>query len=252
MPPLKRGRPSAFTVSLGAQRPFQGAPMAKRARRSAIVPGRTRVSGYYGRYAGSGGRSSGELKFHDIDIDDAAIAQNGTIQNTGTINIIPQGVTEKQRIGRKCTIRSINWRYQITLDNKNDLASSAVGDTVRVILYQDKQCNGATATITGILETNDFQAFRNLANSSRFNILYDKTHSINYTAAGADSSTTFAQPGILRHYSFFKKCNIPLEFDSTTGAITEIRSNNLGVLLLADQGNTSTFDSKMRLRFSDS
>ncbi len=246
----KRGRPSGFTVSLGAQRAFVP-PSQKRARRLPIVPGRTRVGGYYGRYSGSGGRGTGELKFHDIDIDDATVAINGTIQNTGTINIIPQGVTEKQRIGRKCTIRSINWRYQLTIGNQNDLAVALAGDTFRVILYQDTQCNGATATVAGILETDDFQSFRNLANSSRFVILMDKTHVLNYAAAGADSSTTFAQVAVTRNYSFFKKCSIPLEFDSTTGALTEIRSNNLGVLIMSDAGAVGTFESKMRLRFSD-
>ncbi len=250
MPAFKRRRPSSFAVSLQAARPYT-APSSKRARKSPIIPGRTRVSGYYGRYSGSGGRSSGELKFHDIDIDDAIIAQNGTIQNTGTINIIPQGVTEIQRIGRKCTIKSLNWRYQITLFNQDAVAAPLVGDTIRVILYLDKQCNGATAAVTGILESDNFQSFRNLANSSRFQVLMDKEHSINYAAAASDNAAVISQPGAVRHYSFYKTCTIPLEFDSTTGALTEIRSNNLGVLILSDQGAVCGFESKMRLRFSD-
>ncbi len=37
--------------------------------------------------------SPGELKFHDLDIDDAAIAAGGTISQV-SCNLIAQGVTE--------------------------------------------------------------------------------------------------------------------------------------------------------------
>ncbi len=55
-------------------------------------------------------RAPGELKFHDLDIDDATIASNGTIAQV-SCNLIAQGVTEVQRIGRKCILRSVNWRF---------------------------------------------------------------------------------------------------------------------------------------------
>ncbi len=207
--------------------------------------GYLRTGGFYGRYA-----NGGELKFHDIDVDDAAIAQNGTIQNSGTINIIPQGVTEVQRVGRKCTIRSIGWRFNITVAV---VAGSGGGlsDVVRVILYLDKQANGATATITGILESDDYQSFNNLSNKSRFRTLMDRTYVVS-SGGGAGDGTTNDFGSSNTQDSFFKSCNIPIEFDSTTGAITEMRSNNLGVLLLSRTGNVAGFDSKFRLRFSDS
>lgn len=239
--------PSSQALVLATARPYAKTPPFKR--RRAFVPGRDRVGGYYGRFS-SGSRGGGELKFFDVDIDDASIASGGTIVKPSA-NAIAQGVTESERIGRKCTIRSILWHYQLTLDNVNDSATAVRGDSVRVIVYQDKQCNGATALTTDILESNDFQSFRNLSNVGRFKILMDKVHSMNYPAAAADSATTTCQPGVVREYSFYKKVNIPLEFDSTTGAITELRSNNIGVLLLADAGSKSSFVSKWRIRFSD-
>ncbi len=216
------------------------------ARRTAIVGaqrGYQRIGGYYGRYARNGGPGA-ELKFHDLDIDDAVVATNGTIAQS-SCNLIAQGVTEVQRIGRKCTIRNINWRYELVMPNAQNMTS--VLDTVRVILYLDKQTNGAAATVTGILESDDFQSFNNLSNKSRFLILMDRTHVLNCTA-GAGNGTANDIAGRQQNYTFFKKCNIPIEFDSTTGAITEQRSNNIGVLLVGKQGFAGFF-SKMRLRF---
>ncbi len=208
--------------------------------------GYTRTSGYYGRYAPTGG----ELKFHDVDVDDAVIAQNGVIQNTGTINIIAQGTTESTRVGRKCVIKSILWKYNLGLVTS---ASLTIKDTVRMIVYLDRQCNGATAAasgITGILLTDDYQSFLNLANSGRFKILYDKTHALNIVGGGGNGTANDSAPYHINR-TFYKSCNIPLEFNSTAGALTEIRSNNIGIVTFSKEGSVSVLDSKIRLRFSD-
>ncbi len=188
----------------------------------------------------------GELKFHDLDIDDAVVAVNGTIAQD-SCNIIAGGTTESTRIGRKSVIRKIGWRYEIVLPNAQNMTS--VLDTIRVILYWDKQANGATATVTGILESDDFQSFNNLSNKNRFVILMDRTHELN-AQAGGGNGTANDIAGIQKNFNFFKTCEIPIEFDSTTGALTEQRSNNIGVLLLGKQGFLGFF-SKMRLRFTD-
>lgn len=191
-----------------------------------------------------------ELKFHDVDIDDASISAAGTILNSGSVNLIAQGVTESTRIGRKCVIKSINWRYALQFNETDGVSDATDPDIVRVIMYLDRQANGATATVTGILEADNFQSFNNLANKSRFTILHDNMVPM-FTKAGGGNGTTSDWAGNTKHFSFFKKCDIPLEFDSTAGAITELRSNNIGVLVLARQGALVTLDSKLRLRFVD-
>ncbi len=216
---------------------------ARRASRRAarIVPGFTRTAGFFGRF----GPGRGELKFHDLDVDDATIASNGTITQD-SVNKIAQGVTEVQRIGRKCILRSINWRFNIRLPE--GVATTTTADTVRVLLYLDKQANGAAATVTNILETDNYQSFNNLANKSRFRTLMDRTYDMNTDLSG--DGTTVDSPRFNINDTLFKNLAIPIEFDSTTGAITEIKSNNIGVLLLSKNG-LCTFDSKMRVRFSD-
>ncbi len=213
-------------------------------RRTTFVPGVDRTGGYYGRYSGR----DAELKFHDVDLDDAVIVNTGAI--TATINIIAQGVTESERVGRKCTIRSINWRYRYTLPSQDAGATPPGGENMRTILYVDKQCNGAAAAVTDVLESADWKSFRNLSNSGRFNILFDRTDTMNYLNLASDGAGVVSSSNSFMHGSFYKKCHIPIEFSSTTGVIGEIRSNNLGVLQITQVG-TAGFFSKIRLRFSD-
>ncbi len=210
--------------------------------------GYLRTEGFYGRYRTVGYvGSGGELKFHDVDLDDAVVTNSGAV--TASINLIAQGVTEVQRVGRKCTIKSIGWHYNYSLPEITAAGSPPPFDNLRVILFVDKQANGATAVVLDILETADFQSFRNLSNSGRFRTLMDKTFALNYRA-GAGITASSDYPSITFNGTFYKNCNIPLEFSATTGAITEIRSNNIGVLLISS-ANVSGFASKFRLRFSD-
>ncbi len=216
----------------------------KRRRTGAFIPGVDRTGGFYGRYSGR----NAELKFHDVDLDDVAVSAAATV--TATINIIPQGVTESQRVGRKCTIKSINWRYRLGLPELDAGGTAPSSDTVRVILFLDKQANGATAAATDMLESDDWQSFRNLSNSGRFNFLLDKTVNLNYANLASDGAGVVSSGNMFKDFSFYKTCDIPIEFSSTTGAIGEIRSNNLGVMLVGAQ-DTAIFASKIRLRFSD-
>lgn len=197
-----------------------------------------------------GREAFGELKFHDLDIDDAVVATGGTIAEDSCITIA-QGTTESERIGRKLIVKSIGWRFEVRLPQTSD--ENDTSETVRVILFLDKQTNGATATVAGILETADYQSFNNLANKSRFRTLMDRTYDLNAHAGSGRGSTDTKQFGeFIIHDAFFRKVNIPIEYDNsfTTGVITSVRTNNIGVLTISKSG-LAVFNSKMRIRFSD-
>ncbi len=219
------------------------------------IPGRSRgylrTAGYYGRYQGRKA-SEQEAKFLDVNVTDAVVGTAGAVQTSGTINVIPQGVTESERVGRKCCIKAINWRYEITLPEGDAIVTPEQGDVVRQILFLDTQCNGATAAVTDILESAVFQSFNNLANKGRFRILMDRFHQINYKGLGSDNAGVISQAKVIHHYDFFKKCDIPIEYDNSasTGVISTIRTNNLGVLSISAHG-VAGMDGKFRLRFTD-
>ncbi len=220
----------------------RGGARARRTKLTKTLRGRARIGGYYGKY----NKSQGELKFFDLDIDQAADMSGGFILDS--VNEIVQGTTESNRLGRKCTIKAIEWRYTVNLPEQDAVATPANGSTLRVILYKDKQCNGETAVITDILETADYQSFYNLANGDRFDILLDVAHQINYAGLASDGAGVVSQAKQVVVREFAKTCSIPLEFGGTTGAITELRSNNVGVLLISQDLNPD-FSSKMRVRF---
>ncbi len=190
-------------------------PISSR-RRYAPYAAKTAVAAARGRKAGEG-----ELKFHDVDHDDAGIAANFTL-NTTSINLIAQGVTETTRIGRKCTIKNIQWRGSVQRGAQTAAANG--GEVIRLMLVLDKQANGATPAVSGsggVLQSDDYASYLNLTETGRYSVLYDKTFAMNATAGGGDG-TTEDYATTRRPFSFFKRCSIPLEFDSTAGAITEI------------------------------
>lgn len=209
-----------------------------------FVPGRDRTGGYYGRYAGR----NAEMKFFDFDHDDAVVATGGIV--TDSINLIPQGTTESERNGRKCVIKSVACNFSVKMIEVDGIASPAVTETLRVIIFLDKQCNGAIAASSLLIDGNEIHAFRNLANQSRFTFLYDKVIPLSWATLTSEGSNLFSSAEMVKQFKFYKTCNIPLEFDSTTGAITEIRSNNIGFCLVSEAG-TCAFSSKWRVRFSD-
>ncbi len=216
--------------------------MARKRRRTVPRVGTYRTGGFYGRYSGK----TQELKFHDVDQNDAVISATGSVSTSW--NLIAQGVTESQRVGRKCTLRSINWRGTLGMSSTTDFDNTS--DVARIMLVLDKQANGAVPAVLDILETALFQSFNNLSNSARFVTLFDRRFDMN-CQGGQGNGTTFESVERKKTFSMYKKCNIPIEFSSTTGAITEIRSNNLIMLTISESG-LARLDSKVRLRFSDS
>lgn len=204
-------------------------------------PGVSRIGGYYGRYAGR----NAELKFFDTT-NSFTFDATGEVPATGQLVLIPQGVTESARVGRKCVIKSIQMRG-ICVNVPAAAATSATTCYMYVVL--DKQCNGAAAAATDVMTSTNFSlSFHNLSNSQRFVVL----KKFRWTFQPGAGVTT-AYNNSERAYDFFKKCNIPLEFSSTTGAITEIRSNNIFLLAGSDgqSDDLVTLAGNTRVRFSD-
>ncbi len=208
--------------------PFAGGPSKKRT----YAPRRQAVP--YGL--------SGELKFHDGAKALTAAAPAGAIFSSSLV-LIPQGITESSRIGRKCVVKSLHMTFTVVLPHV--ATDTKASDSYRIIVYKDKQANGATATVLGILEAAQFDSYRNLSNSGRFVALYDKTKTINAQANESGSNSQMETT-----WSINLRCAMPLEYSGITGAITELTSNNIGVLVV-DRTTAVTVGYTWRVRFSD-
>lgn len=243
--PRRAYKPSASGRGLPGRRSsaFSSAGRARSGALSALR-GYVRTAGFYGRFARGTGT---ELKFLDTKRNTgAAIPTAGQI-DTASLNVIAQGAGESERVGRKCTLKQINIRGVASLASVTNY--NATVDRLRFIVYWDKQTNGATAAVTDILETAEIQSFNNLANKNRFRILCDKTMVVG-TTGGAASTGAYVFAEAKTPFQFYKKLNIPLEFDGATGALTEQRSNNIGVLAISDDGNT-LLEYNVRVRYAD-
>jgi len=202
------------------------------------------------RYGGAWNRFGGNSRQKELKYFDTAISFNvdatGEVPATGQLVLIPQGDTATSRDGKHCVIKSL----QMRLIAKLTPSSSATAATnIVIFVVQDTQCNGAAAAVTDVMTSNSLTiALHNLDNSQRFRVL--KKIKINLTPVAGVST---AYNTVVKDVEFFKKLNIPLVFSSTTGAITELKSNNIFLLAGSD---TETDDlvsvvGNCRVRFSD-
>jgi len=227
-----------------AARSAKSARSASVAARRAVVPGLTRTGGSYGRY-GNRARAMGfvpEKKFFDTTLS-FTVDSTGEVPATGQLALIPQGDTESTRDGRKAVIESV----QIRADLFCNPAAGGMADAVYMYLVLDTQANGAAAAVTDVFTANTLNVAQlNLNNSGRFRILKKW-----YVPFNAQAGAVGALAPMYKHIEFFKKCNIDMDWSSTTGAITEIRSNNI-FLIAGTAGGTDdviTCAGTCRLRF---
>lgn len=208
-----------------------------------VVPGYTRRVGNYGRY--NKGRYSGgilpEKKFFDTTLS-FACDLTMEVPATGQLCLIPQGDTENTRDGRKAFIKSIQIRGVMQFTP----GAAAVGvDVAYLYLVLDTQCNGAAAAVTDVFTSvNGWSNMLQLNNSGRFRILKKWVLPMESSAG-----VTTAYNSMLKPIEFYKRCNIPIDWNSTTGAITEIRSNNIFLIAGGLVDDTCGFNGTCRLRF---
>lgn len=215
-------------------------PYARPAKRGRVVPGYTRRAGFYKTFG-----KGGELKFWDTVLG-FDIGTLGEIPPTGQLTLVPQGTGEDERIGRKCTIKSIRLRMAV---NFTPGVAATASTNLFLYLVLDKQANGAAVVATDVLTATQFwKALPNMSNSRRFTILKQWSWSMNPTAG-----VTAAYNNHHKYVEYYKKCDLPIEFSGVTGAISEIRSNNLFLLTQTQNASDdSRVDGVCRLRFSDS
>jgi len=207
-------------------------------------PGFQRTGGFYGRFGNQAKRlgNQPELKFFDTSLS-FNFDNTAEVPATGQLALIPQGDTESTRDGRLAYIKSIQIRGQ-ALYQPSSGANAA--DTAFLYLVLDTQANGAAAAITDVFTSNVMATnMLNLNNSARFRII--KKWVMNFNSG---AGVTTAYNNVVKQIEYYKKCNIKMDWSSTTGAITEIRSNNL--FLCAGMGPSDdlvSFTGTCRLRF---
>jgi len=211
--------------------------------------GMYRKSGFYGRF-GKQAKDNGnrpELKYFDTAVN-FSFDTTGEIPATGQLALIPQGDTATTRDGRQATIKSIQIRGDL---NFVPAANAVAAGSTHLYLVQDRQCNGALAGIDDVFRnvgTPISMRFRNLANSQRFRIL----KRCEYVLKNSYEVTGVAFGGLYARDSGFINLNVPFEFSGSTGSISEIKTNNLFMLISTDSTtDLVSYELTSRLKFTD-
>lgn len=191
--------------------------------------------------------SSAERKFKDTTKGSTAIASAGTIFND-TIIALSEGNTDSTRIGNRVNVKSVMLRGIVQLAAATDVANTS--QVVRIIIYLDKQANGATASVTDILASADFQSFNNLDNSDRFRTLAETT--IDMMTPGAVATGAAYTYGEFNQSFFLKaKVNLDFKYKGNAGTIADLASNNIGVLVIGKSDALGTCAYIARVRYTD-
>lgn len=191
-----------------------------------------------------------EKKYKDTVIAAAVIPVAGSCiaasGGSASLNVLVQDSSATGRVGRKVTLKNVYIHGAITLPSTGVNANAT--DIVRIILYIDKQTNGVTPAVADLLDTavGGYNSFRNLSNVERYIILKDK-----FISVSAATTVAAVNTGVVSvEYKIYKKIECGIEFSGNTGAVTEVRSNNLCVLAISKNG-LATNEFVSRVRFTD-
>jgi hypothetical protein len=207
-----------------------------------------RTSGMYGRFGVQAAVMGNipEDKYFDIDV--GAFGLNTTPQGSNVLGI-SQGVGASQRVGRACRIKSM--QYFLRAYAPDNSANGFTADHVTAWIVQDRQCNGAGMSFSDVFHAANVSSsmlFRLLSNSSRFRVL--KRIDLNVRKQ-VDSTGLFGGNSFAIDQGFLA-LNMPQEYSGSTGAITEIKTNTIGVFIVSDwSDNYLYYQWHIRFKFTD-
>lgn len=159
-----------------------------------------------------------ETKFRDVYTSLAP----GTSALFTCHSAMQQGSTDQNRIGNSIKCQSIQIQANIAMNE------SAVAQTLRCIIFVDKENDGADPTGTGMLLQDTSTAQSQLVSrinkdfSKRFVILKDKSFNLqNYGTKNI-------------HFKYFSKLDFHTLYDGATSAVTDFKENQVYTMWISD------------------
>lgn len=177
-----------------------------------------------------------------------------------THNYIAQGTSSITRLGNMIAPTS----YQIRVRFRADNAQVTEDSRVRMIIFWDRQCNGADPDPTGVdgllddsVITNQIFAPRNYNTLERYKIVKDETFTLHPVLA----TTTVVATGVVSvvqrvsiQKTYFIKSSRLLKYSGNAGTVADLVSNALYVLFYSDIAggtNPPEVDGGVRMYFKD-
>jgi len=191
-----------------------------------------------------------EVKFRSTAFPAAGIpAGVASLIDSTLVAEIVNGTGPNDRIGRRIKIVKIDYSYSLTL---NGAAATFNTDAVRYDIWLDKQSNGVVPGQYDLYE--DLSGLGvpgtcmlpNLYNEKRFKRLYTKVQQVN---SQNFSGAQVCNAGIKFEGSIYP--NVVIEFDASTGNITDLTSNNILQCWSSDSGFFSVRTCVTRVHYTD-
>ncbi len=184
-----------------------------------------------------------ELKVHNVYVEDADMDTQGTLVHLTNID---QGMGTSERIGRKITIKYINFDLNFT-QNSDSMES------YRVRFGLVRQLTDVVPLFSTMWDPNvttsapsgDFtQAYRDLDHTSHFKIIYQK----DMTFPGSGSTHS-----IRKKKNMLKNLVVKYDLTDTGGAAADVSSGALYYFYSVEQDLTSNLgtSSNFRIRYTD-
>lgn len=200
----------------------------------------------------TGGLLGVETKFLDIPITATAIVSNATCASgeiqptsivTGCLSAPAQGDGAQNREGKKIVIKSLLLQGTVTLTAQDALATLNTEQfpTIFLAVVQDKQTNGVTVNSEDVFTNISAAAascvtpFRNMSNTSRFNVLATKTipaRAFFTVASNNASATTISTAAVVVPFKLSSTMRMPVNFaiSSTTADVANVIDNSLHLI----------------------
>lgn len=189
----------------------------------------------------------GEMKCFDTVITyvSGSADVNGT--HIQSLNLVPQGAAQAQRVGRTIRIHNIEF-----VGSRGFLPGTAIPPNLTIQFVLDTQANGALATPTDLMTGPGpwIADMVNVSNYQRFEILKRNDYLAVATVTNNSTPNEVWHP---YHYRSKQDLNFVVDFSGATGAITEIRSNNLLMAIggTRDLARESYLNGRVRICYTD-
>ncbi len=178
------------------------------------------------------------VEFKHLDNAQTNLTMPATVGTIVQLTNVVLGDTSITRDGSNIKIVSIYLEYDITQH------VTATATACRVMFVHDRQTNQAIFTTADLLH--DVTAIdvinspRNLDNTSRFQVLYDKKHYLSDTN------------NLITSGKFHKKVQFKLRYDANAGTIADLTQSSLALVVFSNEAtNAPTFHGFIRLRYVD-
>lgn len=202
--------------------------------------------------------SAVEEKFLDLSVQ-AAFASASTNfsradpTTVDCLNAMAQGDTGTTREGREVVLKDIELRLKVYRDNKISGTNASNPGLSRVVLYMDKQTNGAVpASVDDVMATTGGMpnlSYKNLVNDKRFVILRDEVVKFDSPPLTWDSGHIVEGGNAKFLHWLVPLNNMKVTFTGATGTIAAITDRSLHVLFASDINVTTSLDYVSRLRY---